>query len=222
LLSFLEGVITFISPCFLPLLPVYMAYFAGDDGGRRGNPAPNALFFVAGFTAVFIVMGMLAGSAGALLARHQRLAGVISGSVIVLLGLNFLGLLPFDLFSLIGGWRKEGSGGSGKNEKKTGPLAAVLLGMTFSVLWTPCVGAFLGSALMMASREGSSLRGGAMLLCFSAGLGLPLLASAMLIDMLKSTFSFIKRNYRIVNGLAGAFLIVMGVLMITGLYGRWI
>ena len=99
-------------------------------------------------------------------------------------------------------------------------LSAVLFGIVFSLGWTPCVGAFLGSALMMASREGQALRGILMLLCYSLGLGIPFILSAILIDSLKGAFSFIKKNYKIINFVSGCLLIIVGILMATGLLGR--
>ena len=99
-------------------------------------------------------------------------------------------------------------------------IAAVLFGVIFSVGWTPCVGAFLGSALMLASQQGQMLTGVGMLLCYSLGLGIPFLISAVLIDRLKEAFAFIKTHYRVVNALCGVFLIVIGVMMATGTLGR--
>ena len=101
-------------------------------------------------------------------------------------------------------------------------FSAVLFGMIFSVGWTPCVGAFLGSALMLASQQGSTLVGMGMLLCYSLGLGVPFLMSAVLIDQMKSAFDFIKRNYDTVNRICGGFLILMGIAMMTGLMGRFL
>jgi cytochrome c-type biogenesis protein len=211
---FLEGVITFISPCLLPMLPVYVSYFAGGQG-ERGSAVANALGFVAGFTVVFTAMGAFAGTIGALLRQHQTAVNIVTGAVVVLLGLNFLGVLPFAL---------PGSAASGRLggriSGRTGPMFSVLFGIAFSISWTPCVSAFLGSALMMASSRGSALHGVLLLLCFSAGLGIPFLASAVLIDRLKSTFGLIKRNYRVISAVSGIFLVAVGAAMMTGLFGR--
>ena len=98
--------------------------------------------------------------------------------------------------------------------------SSALFGMVFSIGWTPCVGAFLGSALMLASQQGSALTGTLMLLCYSAGLGIPFLLSAVLIDRLKSAFNFIKQHYTVINALCGSLLIAVGLLMMTGLLGR--
>ena len=103
-----------------------------------------------------------------------------------------------------------------------GFFSAVVFGVVFSVGWTPCVGAFLGSALMLASQQGTAKEGMGMLLCYSLGLGVPFLLSAVLIDKLKSTFDWIKRNYKVVNLLCGSLLILVGILMATGLMGKFL
>jgi cytochrome c-type biogenesis protein len=195
------------------MLPVYVSYFAGTGEGRA-KTAKNAFCFVIGFTAVFTLMGAFAGTVGVLLREHMRVVNVVSGGVVILLGLNFLGMLKLKLTPPFGA-----ETGSGK-ARKTGAAASVMLGFTFAVLWTPCVGAFLGSALMMASNQDSVARGVSMLLCYSAGLGIPFVASALLIDMLKSVFNAIKRNYRVINAVSGGLLIVLGILIMTGYYGR--
>lgn len=104
--------------------------------------------------------------------------------------------------------------------KNFGFLTAVLFGAVFSISWTPCVGAFLGSALMLASQQGQALTGMVMLLCYSLGLGIPFLVSALLIDQLKGAFGAIKRNYGIVNKVCGGFLILVGIFMATGMLGK--
>jgi len=135
----------------------------------------------------------------------------VSGLIVIVFGLNYLGVLRLNLF--------RGSG-RGVDTTNLGFFSAMLFGIIFSVGWTPCVGAFLGSALMLASQQGQTLTGVGMLLCYSLGLGIPFLVSAVLIDRLKEAFAFIKNHYRVVNALCGAFLIVVGVLMATGHLGR--
>lgn len=211
LISFLEGIITFISPCLLPMLPIYVSYFAGGGERTMKKTLVNALGFVVGFTLVFTAMGALAGSLGGLLRRHQQLVNVVSGLAVILFGLNYLGVLRLNLF--------RGNGRTA-DTRDMGFFSAVLFGVIFSVGWTPCVGAFLGSALMLASQQGQMLTGVGMLLCYSLGLGIPFLISAVLIDRLKEAFAFIKTHYRVVNALCGVFLIVIGVMMATGTLGR--
>ena len=211
LISFLEGIITFISPCLLPMLPIYISYFGG--GGQRDlrKTLSCATGFVLGFTAVFVALGALASTLGGLLKAHQTAVNIISGLIVILFGLNYLGVLKFNLF--------RGSRHSVSQGNLTF-FSAFVFGIIFSVGWTPCVGTFLGSALMLASQQGHVLAGMGMLLCYSLGLGIPFLFSAVLIDKLKSTFNFIKRHYSIINKVCGGLLIMIGILMATGTLGR--
>ncbi len=210
MISFLEGVITFISPCLLPMLPIYISYFAG--GGERSTRRTLlcASGFVAGFTVVFVAMGALAGTLGGFLRQYQTAVNVVSGLIVILFGLNFMGLIRVDLFR----------GGSQAKVKPTGFLSSAVFGMVFSIGWTPCVGAFLGSALLLASQQGHVLEGMLMLLAYSAGLGIPFLVSALLIDKLKTAFNWIKSHYDTVNLVCGGLLVFVGVMMATGTLGR--
>lgn len=211
-ISFLEGIITFISPCLLPMLPVYVSYFAGG-GERTGKKTVlGASGFVLGFTAVFVAMGALAGSLGAFLREYKLWVDLVGGIIVIGFGLNYLGVLKLNFFR----------GFSGGIREDMGFFSAMLFGIVFSVGWTPCVGAFLGSALMLASQQGHVLEGMGMLLCYSLGLGVPFLLSAVLIDRLKNAFDWIKRNYKTVNILCGSLLILVGLLMATGLMGMFL
>lgn len=209
--SFLEGIITFISPCLLPMLPIYISYFAGGGERSTGKTLRGALGFVAGFTVVFVLMGALAGTVGSFLKSHQTAVNIVSGLIVVFFGLNFLGVFKLNIF--------KGSSRS-VNTADMGFFSAALFGVVFSIGWTPCVGAFLGSALMLASQQGHVAEGMAMLLAYSLGLGIPFVVSAVLIDYLKSVFDWIKRHYDVINKICGAFLILVGVLMATGTMGR--
>ena len=209
-ISFLEGIITFISPCLLPMLPIYISYFAGGGERSISKTLKGALGFVTGFTLVFMAMGALAGTVGSFLHRYQTAVNIVSGLVVIFFGLNFLGVLKLNLF--------QGS----RHSVKTGNMgffSALLFGIIFSVGWTPCVGAFLGSALMLASQQGHVLEGTMMLLAYSLGLGIPFVLSAVLIDYLKSAFNWIKRNYKVINIISGSLLILIGILMATGTLG---
>ena len=212
IISFLEGIITFISPCLLPMLPIYISYFAGGGERSTRKTVTGALGFVLGFTIVFIAMGALAGTIGSFLTNYQRFVNLIMGLIIILFGLNYLGVFKWNLFNGI------------KKSVRTDNMSfgsAMLLGIVFSVGWTPCVGAFLGSALMLATQQGKVLIGMGMLLCYSLGLGVPFLVSAILIDRLKFAFDFIKRNYKVVNLISGSILVLIGVLMASGMLGTW-
>lgn len=211
LISFLEGIVTFISPCLLPMLPVYVTYFAGGGQRTARRTLGCAAGFVLGFTVLFVAMGALAGTVGSFLTRWQTAVNIVCGLIVVVFGLDFLGVLRLDLFR---GQRRAA---------QTGDLnffSSFLFGVVFSVGWTPCVGAFLGSALMLASQQGHAVEGMLMLLCYSLGLGVPFLFSAVLIDRLKTTFDWIKRHYGVINRVCGCLLVVIGLLMATGLLGR--
>lgn len=210
-IAFLEGIITFISPCLLPMLPIYISYFAGGGERSAGKTLKGALGFVTGFTVVFVILGALAGTVGSFLRQYQTAVNIVSGLIVVIFGLSFLGLFRLDIFK--GSLRTVST-------ENMGFFSALLFGMIFSVGWTPCVGAFLGSALMMASQQGHVVEGMLMLLAYSMGLGIPFVLSAALIDYLKSAFNWIKRNYTVINVISGVLLIVIGVLMMTGTLSR--
>ncbi|MBR2407653.1 MAG: cytochrome c biogenesis protein CcdA [Lachnospiraceae bacterium] len=210
-ISFLEGIITFISPCLLPMIPIYLTYFAGSGERTTKKTVTGALGFVSGFTLVFITMGALAGSIGSLFTKHQQIVNIVCGLIVIFFGLNFMGVFKINLFK---GMKQS------VNTDNMNFFSAVLFGIVFSLGWTPCVGAFLGSALMMASREGQALQGILMLLCYSLGLGIPFILSAILIDSLKGAFTFIKKHYKIINFVSGCLLILVGILMATGSLGR--
>ena len=208
--SFLEGIITFISPCFLPMLPVYVSYFAGSDKEKSGEKTLfNALGFVLGFTIVFVALGAFASTVGSFLVKYKTAVNIVTGLVVIFFGLMILGVFKLNIFK---GINNPLAG------KELGFFSSALFGIVFSVGWTPCIGAFLGSALVLASQQGKVIIGVMMLICYSAGLGIPFIISAMLIDKLKSAFGWIKRHYSVINAVCGSLLCLIGVLMMTGLF----
>lgn len=211
--SFLEGIITFISPCLLPMLPLYISYFAGGGERSTGKTLKGAFGFVAGFSIVFMMLGALAGTVGSFLHEYQTVVNVVSGVIVIFFGLNFLGVFKLNLFK---GIQKD------VKTDNMGFFAAMVFGMIFSIGWTPCVGTFLGSALLLASQQSHVVAGTLMLLAYSLGLGIPFILSAVLIDYLKSAFNWIKKNYKIINLVSGILLIIIGVMMATGMFGKWI
>jgi len=213
IIAFLEGIITFVSPCLLPMLPIYISYFAGGGERSTAKTLRNAVGFVMGFTSVFALLGALAGTVGSFLREHQTAVNIVSGLIVIFFGLNFLGVFKLNLF--------KGGIKSFKTDNM-GFFSALLFGLVFSVGWTPCVGTFLGSALMLASNQAHVVEGVLMLLAYSLGLGIPFILSAVLIDYLKAAFNWIKRNYKIINAVSGGLLIVIGVLMATGMLGRFL
>ena len=210
-ISFLEGIITFISPCLLPMLPIYISYFAGGGERSTKRTLTGALGFVAGFTVIFVALGALAGTVGSFLREYQTAVNIVSGLIVIFFGLNFLGVFKLNLF--------RGNRAS-VDTSHMGFFSALVFGMVFSLGWTPCVGAFLGSALMLASQQGHVVEGMLMLLAYSLGLGIPFVISAVLIDCLKSVFNWIKKNYKVINIICGCLLIMVGVLMATGTLER--
>lgn len=210
-ISFLEGIITFLSPCLLPMLPIYVSYFAGGGERSTRKTLTNALGFILGFTVVFVAMGALAGTLGSFLKSHQTAVNIVSGLLVIFFGLSFLGVFRLSFFQ---GSRFRVDG------EHMGFFSALIFGLIFSLGWTPCVGAFLGSALALASQQGHVVQGMVMLLAYSLGLGVPFLLSALLIDKLKSTFDWVKRHYAVINRISGGLLIAIGLLMATGTLGR--
>lgn len=213
LLLFLEGIITFISPCLLPMLPIYISYFAAGETDKR-KALMNSIGFFSGFTIVFVTMGAFAGTVGRLMHDYATVLNIAAGLIVIVFGLNFLGILKIGFLNRI----------SSKNAdvRSLRFFSSMLFGIVFAFSWTPCVGAFLGSALLMASLGGSLLQGITMLLAFSLGLGIPFVASALLIDRLKGAFDFIHRNYKIINLISGGLLIAVGLLMATGYMGYFL
>ena len=211
LISFLEGIITFISPCLLPMLPIYISYFAGGGERTTVKTMKGAVGFVTGFTIVFVMLGALAGTVGSFLREYRTAVNIISGLIVIIFGMNFLGVFKLNIF--------KGNQRPVKTDNM-GFFSAMLFGIIFSVGWTPCVGAFLGSALMLASQQGHIIEGMLMLLSYSLGLGIPFILSAVLIDYLKSAFNWIKRNYKIINLISGSLLVIIGIMMATGTFGQ--
>lgn len=214
-ISFLEGIITFISPCLLPMLPIYVSYFAGGETeGKKSRALRNALGFVLGFTLLFVLLGALSATLGGFVRKYSTAVNIVTGLIVVVFGLNFLGVIKIGFLNATK--RHEGQ------VRELGFFSSVLFGIIFSVGWTPCVGAFLGSALLLSSQQGDMVSGIIMLLCYSLGLGIPFIVSAVLIEKLKTTFDFIKRHYKAINIVSGSMLIVVGVLMMTGLMGYFL
>ena len=209
IITFLEGIVSFISPCMLPMLPVYISYFAGqskDETGKRPKMIFKVIAFVVGFTVVFTALGLFSGTLGRLLSKYQTIVNIVSGIIVILFGLSYLGVFRIPFFK-----------GMNKGYKITGIASAFLFGAIYSISLTPCVGAFLGSALMLASSAGGALKGATLLLTYSLGLGIPFIFSAVLLEKLSGAFTFIKKHYKIINIVSGIALIVIGILMAFGL-----
>jgi cytochrome c-type biogenesis protein len=216
-LAFLAGLLSFISPCVLPLLPVYLSFISGVGveslGGERRRLLWTSLLFVAGFTVVFVAMGAGAGGAGRLLIRYRHELTIAAGAFIAVSGLVVAGVirLPKPVMRMTP--RHAGVGG------------AFLTGAALAIGWTPCVGYVLGAILSMAASSQSAVSGSLLLLVYSAGLGVPFVLAALAFDWMNARLGFIKRHYRAIQIGAGALLVVFGVLMMLGVLeqmSRWL
>ena len=203
--TFIEGIATFVSPCLLPMLPIYLLYLSGQDNDKKAV-LKNALGFVLGFTIVFTILGILSSILGSYVQQYSDVISIVFGLIVILFGINFTGFikLPF-----INSTKKLNV-----NIKKTNFFTSILFGIIFSLGWSPCIGAFLGSALLLVSTHADVLKGTLMLITYSIGLGIPFMLSALLIEQLKGTFEFIKKHYRIINMVSGILLILIGLSMI--------
>ena len=209
LITFLEGIFSFLSPCMLPLLPVYLTYFAGNADKERGSGLPRTLAFVAGFTVSFLLLGLLFSAIGSLLRAHQTVVNILCGLVMIGFGLSYLGV--FHLPQLTNGQSRV---------QVAGVFSAFLFGLLYPVYLTPCIGAFLGSALAMATASGSMVQGAILLLLYALGLGIPFVLSALIMSHLDVLFRKVKEHYDLVNRICGVFLIVVGLLMMLGIIDR--
>ncbi|RTI03906.1 cytochrome C biogenesis protein CcmH [Thermus scotoductus] len=196
--AFLAGVLSFLSPCVLPLVPTYLFYL----GGERGRPLFNALFFVLGFGVIFFLLGLPFTLLGGLLFEHRQTLARVGGVVLILFGLYMLGLRPRWRVNL----RYEGETGR--------PLGALLLGATLGLGWTPCIGPILGAILTLTAVGG----GVELLLAYILGLAVPFLLVALFADRLKGWLRRARRLSHYVELLAGVVLLVVGVLLVTGTY----
>lgn len=212
LTAFLEGIISFISPCILPILPLYLSYLAGGVAKaerEKGTLIKNSIAFVGGFTILFVAMGAASTTIGRFLSSHLVLLNRIGGAVVILFALNNLGfaLIP----ALASNHRIQMKGLSNMNIPKS-----MLFGVVFAVGWTPCVGPLLGSALMMAANADMLYKGMATLFFYAMGLGIPFLFSALLIEQLDGVFSAIKKHGNLISIISGLLLLAFGLALVLG------
>ncbi|HEX6547155.1 MAG TPA: cytochrome c biogenesis protein CcdA [Candidatus Dormibacteraeota bacterium] len=202
----LAGLLSFSSPCTLPLVPGYLGYMSGVSASR-GRTLAAAALFVAGFAIVFTLLGAAATSVAELLAAHRVLLDRLAGAVIVALGLFLLGLVRLPVLMREGRPLLE--------RVRPGPSGALFLGIAFAVGWTPCVGPILGAILLLASSTRTANQGALLLLVYSLGLGLPFLAAALFLDRFGAASAWLRRWAVPINGAGGLLLIGMGVLVFT-------
>lgn len=206
LLTFLEGFASFISPCLLPMLPIYISYFMGDEQENRKKAVFNSIGFVSGFTLVFLLLSVFASTLGGFIGKYISSIKIIFGIIIIFIGLNYMELLKINFLNK--------SKGLNIKFKKINFIKALIFGMLFSISWTPCIGAFLSSALLLIANEQEILKGIILMLLYSIGLGVPFVVSAILIEKFQKLFDVIKQNYKKVKILSGIILIVMGIYII--------
>lgn len=211
LITFVEGLASFISPCILPVIPIYISYFGAESKNSK-KAIINSIGFVVGFSLIFIMLGVFAGTFGKLVHEYANYINIILGLFLIIIGLNYMGVIFVKFLNK----SKEIQ----KDKKDLTLISSVLFGVIFSLSWTPCVGAFLSSALILASTTGSVLKGAILLLLYSLGLGVPFLVTTLLLEKVKKTFDFIKKHYNIINKLAGSILILSGLWnIINGVLG---
>ena len=206
ILTFLEGIASFISPCLLPMVPIYISYFIGEDDNNSKKAILNSVGFVLGFTTIFILFSIFASQLGAVLSNSIRYIKIFFGILIILLGLNYMGLLKIGFLNK--------SNIKKMDTKNFNFFKAMLFGILFSISWTPCIGTFLSSALLLIAKEQDIFKGIIMMLLYSVGLGIPFIISAILIEKLKSVFDFIKKHYDVIKRISGVILIIAGIYMI--------
>ncbi|HEY3686750.1 MAG TPA: cytochrome c biogenesis protein CcdA [Streptosporangiaceae bacterium] len=206
------GLVSFLSPCVLPLVPGYLSYVTGLSGAdmeshKRGRMLTGGVLFVAGFTAVFVTTGVAFGQFGAALAAHSEVITRVLGAVTILLGLMFMGVIP-GLQRDLRVHRKPAAG----------LVGAPLLGMLFGFGWTPCIGPTLAAVQSLAFSEASAGRGALLSVAYCIGLGVPFVLTAMAYRRALGAFGFVKRHYRAVTAVGGGLLVVIGLLLVTGLW----
>lgn len=204
--TFLEGLASFISPCLLPMLPIYISYFVGENDKKTSKAVINALGFVLGFSTIFLILSIFASQLGIIISNNIKYIKIIFGIIIILFGLNYMEILRIKFLNK----SKEIK----NNVKDLTFIKAVIFGILFSISWTPCIGTFLSSALLLVAKQQNMLEGIFLMIVYCIGLGIPFVISVLLIEKLKEMFNFIKKNYNIIKKISGIILIIMGIYII--------
>ena len=210
-IAVLAGLVSFASPCVLPLVPGYLAYVGGmsDPGAKRDRSRVllGVALFVLGFAVVFVAYGAAFGALGLWLVRWQEVVIRVLGVLVILMGLVFIGQFSFLQRTIKPTWRPA-----------TGLIGAPLLGIVFGLGWTPCIGPTLAAISALSVGSGSPWRGALLGLFYCIGLGIPFLLVALGFDWVAGSVAFLKRHIRVINIIGGALLVVIGILMATGLW----
>lgn len=212
-LALAAGLVSFLSPCVLPLVPGYLSYVTGlsasevfdNASRRRGRLLVGALLFVLGFTLVFVSAGVLLGGFGGFLLENQQTLQRWLGGVTIVLGLAFIGFLP---------WMQRDV----RLDRKpaVGLAGAPVLGAVFGLGWTPCIGPTLGTVMALGLNEGTATRGGVLAVAYCLGLGLPFVLTALAFSRAMTAFGWVKRHYVAIMRVGGLMLVTIGVLLVTG------
>lgn len=220
LVALMAGVISFLSPCVLPIVPPYLAYMSGvsmnemqDDSAGRRRATITALFFVMGLSTVFLFLGFTASAFGAFFLQNQELFARISGAVVIVFGLHFLGVFRISLLDREARIDAGQSGGSA--------FGAYVLGLAFAFGWTPCIGPQLGAILSLAASEASVTRGTLLLGIYAAGLGIPFLLAAMFLTRAMGVMNRLKKHMKTIERAMGVLLIIVGVALVTGAFSTF-
>ncbi|MEV0594306.1 cytochrome c biogenesis CcdA family protein [Nonomuraea cavernae] len=209
-IAVLAGIVSFLSPCVLPLVPGYLSYVTGMSADpRRGRLVLGTTLFVAGFAVVFVLSGALFGGLGSVMLGNAEIITRVLGVLTILLGLAFLGVLP-GLMRDVRIHRVPSAGLAG----------APLLGVVFGLGWTPCIGPTLAVVLTLGLNEGSASRGALLAVAYSLGLGLPFVIAALAYSRALRTFQVIRRHSRLITRIGGGMMVAVGVLLVTGLWGE--
>ena len=220
MIALVAGVLSFLSPCVLPIVPPYLAYMGGismgemrADGAARQRVILPALFFVLGLSTVFLFLGFTASFLGRFFLENQLLLSRVSGAVVIVFGLHFLGVFRIPILDREARMQAGDHGGSA--------FGAYLLGLAFAFGWTPCIGPQLGAILSIAATEASLAKGTALLGVYALGLGLPFLLAALFIERAMGVMGRLKRHMKVIERAMGVLLIVVGVALVTGAFSAF-
>lgn len=223
-IAFAAGILSFLSPCFLPLIPAYLVYLGGRQASAVRNETSarravftNAIAFVLGFGVIFIALGVAITFVGLAFQQGLPTMRLVGGGLVVVFGLSFLGLLRFPWLQQI--LQREVSLRNtplGRiDTEKTGPVTSFIIGLVFGAGWTPCVGPILGAILLQASGADTVLRGGILLAIYALGMGLPFLVMAAAVERAGAVLGWLKSHMVVVERTSGVFLILMGIAVAT-------
>ena len=220
LVALLGGVLSFLSPCVLPIVPPYLAYMGGISmSDMRGSSSARrkvllpALFFVLGLSTIFLLLGFTASAFGSFFLSNQEMFSKIAGAVVIVFGLHFIGLITIPILNREARMDAGDHGGSA--------LGAYVLGLAFAFGWTPCIGPQLGAILSLAASEASVGRGTALLAVYALGLGLPFLLAAIFIERATGLMNRMKRHMGLIERAMGLLLIAVGLALVSGAYTRF-